>query len=181
MRLGIIKVQLGILQLCLHVPQLLLGLRCLASGMAQLNLHLIQVSLHLLFDSQGIIPAPDLRVQSALHGVNHPLAVPLDLLHFLIFFCQLPVHLTLDLVELQLDAEDLGLFMFQGSLSLLQEQSESQTSQSPPASWPSPAHGCSCQSHRSVQSDLRSPAAGSCFHASWSPADPEPLHMSSSS
>uniref|UniRef100_A0A672ZR35 Uncharacterized protein n=1 Tax=Sphaeramia orbicularis TaxID=375764 RepID=A0A672ZR35_9TELE len=65
----------------------------------------------------GIIPAPDLRVQSALHGVNHPLAVPLDLLHLFIFLCQLPVHLTLNLVELQLDTQDLRLFMFQSSLN----------------------------------------------------------------
>ena len=110
------------LELCLHVPQLFLRLSSLAIGMAQLNLHLIQVSLHLLLDSQGIIPAPDLRIQSALHGVNHPLAVPLDLLHLLIFLCQLPVHLTLDLVELQLDTQDLGLLMFQSSLIKLKKQ-----------------------------------------------------------
>lgn len=40
---------------------------------------------------------------------------------------------------------------------LLQELSGSLTSLSPPASWPSPVHGCSCQSHQSVQSDLRFP------------------------
>uniref|UniRef100_A0A668AEH7 Uncharacterized protein n=1 Tax=Myripristis murdjan TaxID=586833 RepID=A0A668AEH7_9TELE len=76
------------------------------------------VSLHLLLDSQGIIPAPNLRVKSALHGVSHPLAVPLDLLHLLIFFCQLPVNLTLNLVELQLDTQNLGFFMFKGSLKI---------------------------------------------------------------
>merc|ERR1719481_2288688 len=86
--------------------------------MAQLNLHLVQVSLHLLLDSRGIVSAPDLSIQSALHGVNHPLAVPLDLLHLLILLCQLPVHLTFNLVELQLDAQDLRLFVFQSSLSL---------------------------------------------------------------
>ena len=172
------------LELCLHIPQLLLGLRSLAVGVAQLNLHLIQVSLHLLLDSQGIVPAPDLRIQSALHGVNHPLAVPLDLLHLLVFLCQLPVHLTLNLVEFQLNTQDLRLFMFQSSLIILkngifisvfkpfivylslvfiffnlnrnvpqplQVLSGSQTSLSPPASWTSPAHGCSCQSHQSVQ------------------------------
>merc|ERR1712002_1188111 len=95
---SIIKVQLCVLQLCLHIPQLLLGLSSLSVGMAQLNLHLIQVSLHLLLDSQGIIPAPDLRIKIALHGVNHPLAVPLDLLHLLVLFCNLPVYLTFDLV-----------------------------------------------------------------------------------
>ena len=35
--------------------------------------------------------------------------------------------------------------------------SGSLTSLSPPVSWTSPAHGCSFQSHRSVQSGLRSP------------------------
>ena len=84
--------------------------------MAELNLHLIQISLHLLLDSQGIVSAPDLRIQSALHGVSHSLAVPLDLFHLFIFLCQLPVHLTLNLVELQLDTQDLRLFMFQSSL-----------------------------------------------------------------
>ncbi|KAJ0069539.1 hypothetical protein NL108_008501, partial [Boleophthalmus pectinirostris] len=70
------------------------------------------ISLHLLLDPEGIISASDLRVQSALHGVNDPLAVPLNLLNFLIFLCQLPVNLTLHLVKLQLDTEDLRLFMF---------------------------------------------------------------------
>ncbi|KAG5272514.1 hypothetical protein AALO_G00166380, partial [Alosa alosa] len=65
--------------------------------------------------NQGIIPAPDLRVQSALHGVNHPLAVPLDLLHLLILFCKFPVNLTLDLVEFQLDTKNLGLLMLESS------------------------------------------------------------------
>uniref|UniRef100_A0A3Q1FP28 Uncharacterized protein n=1 Tax=Acanthochromis polyacanthus TaxID=80966 RepID=A0A3Q1FP28_9TELE len=74
------------LQVLLHPLQVSTGV-LLAIGMAQLNLHLVQISLHLLLDSQGIVPAPDLRIQSALHGVNHPLAVPLDLLHLLIFLC----------------------------------------------------------------------------------------------
>uniref|UniRef100_A0A3Q0SNM8 Uncharacterized protein n=1 Tax=Amphilophus citrinellus TaxID=61819 RepID=A0A3Q0SNM8_AMPCI len=75
----------------------------------QVLLHPLQVSvsLHLLLDSQGIVPAPDLRIQSALHGVNHSLAVPLDLLNLFIFLCQLPVHLTFDLVELQLNTQNL--------------------------------------------------------------------------
>ena len=87
--------------------------------MAQLNLHLIQVSLHLLLDSQGIVPAPDLSIKSALHGVHHPLAVPLDLLHLLILLCQLPVNLTFDLVELKLNTENLGLLMFQCALEII--------------------------------------------------------------
>uniref|UniRef100_A0A8C4GFP9 Uncharacterized protein n=1 Tax=Dicentrarchus labrax TaxID=13489 RepID=A0A8C4GFP9_DICLA len=65
-----------------------------------------------------IVPAPDLRIQSALHGVNHPLAVPLDLLHLFILLCQLPVYFTLNLVELQLDTQNLRLFMFQSSLMM---------------------------------------------------------------
>ncbi|XDV20712.1 hypothetical protein PO909_025988, partial [Leuciscus waleckii] len=52
----------------------------------------------LLLDSQGIIPAPDFRVQGALHGFNDSLAVPLDLFHLLILLCKLPVNLSLDLV-----------------------------------------------------------------------------------
>ncbi len=86
------------LELALDVPELFLGLSSLAVGMTQLDLHLIQISLHLLFDSQGIISAPDLRVQSALHGIDHSLAVSLDLFHLLILLSKLPVNLTLHLV-----------------------------------------------------------------------------------
>ena len=152
--------------------------------MTQLDLHLIQVSFHLLLDSQGIIPAPDLRVKSGLHGVNDPLAVPLDLLHLLILFSQLPVNLTLNLVQLQLDTQNLGFLMLQGSLRykikidkiadtnylifyvVLQIESSpqlpqgltgSQSSLSPPASWISPAHVCSFRSHQFVQPDQKSP------------------------
>uniref|UniRef100_A0A4W5NJ03 Uncharacterized protein n=1 Tax=Hucho hucho TaxID=62062 RepID=A0A4W5NJ03_9TELE len=86
----------------------------------QVLLHPLQVragvSLHLLLHPQGVIPAPDLRVQGALHGVNHPLAVPLDLLHLLILLSQLPVHLTLDLVQLQLHTQNLGFLVLQCSL-----------------------------------------------------------------
>ena len=172
------------LQLSLNISQLLLGLSSLAVGMTQLDLHLIQVSFHLLLDSQGIIPAPDLRVKSGLHGVNDPLAVPLDLLHLLILFSQLPVNLTLNLVQLQLDTQNLGFLMLQGSLRykikidkiadtnylifyvVLQIESSpqlpqgltgSQSSLSPPASWISPAHGCSFRSHQFVQSNQKSP------------------------
>uniref|UniRef100_A0A3B4FW01 Uncharacterized protein n=1 Tax=Pundamilia nyererei TaxID=303518 RepID=A0A3B4FW01_9CICH len=66
--------------------------------------------------NRGIIPAPDLRIQSALHGVSHSLAVPLDLLNLFIFLCQLPVYFTFDLVELQLNTQDLRLFVLQSSL-----------------------------------------------------------------
>uniref|UniRef100_A0A3P8W847 Uncharacterized protein n=1 Tax=Cynoglossus semilaevis TaxID=244447 RepID=A0A3P8W847_CYNSE len=77
---------------------------------------IIKVSLHLLLDSQGIISASNFRIQCALHGVDHPLAVSLNLLHLLILFCQLPVNLTLDLVELQLNTQDLRFFVLQSSL-----------------------------------------------------------------
>uniref|UniRef100_A0A4W5QYX7 Uncharacterized protein n=1 Tax=Hucho hucho TaxID=62062 RepID=A0A4W5QYX7_9TELE len=92
----------------------------------QVLLHPLQVragvSLHLLLDSHGIIPAPDLRVQSALHGVHHPLAVPLDLLYLLILLCQLPVNFPFDLVELQLYTKNLGFLMFQCALNNRIEQ-----------------------------------------------------------
>uniref|UniRef100_A0A8P4KKZ7 Uncharacterized protein n=1 Tax=Dicentrarchus labrax TaxID=13489 RepID=A0A8P4KKZ7_DICLA len=80
---------------------------------------IIKVQLCILVKKiSGIVPAPDLRIQSALHGVNHPLAVPLDLLHLFILLCQLPVYFTLNLVELQLDTQNLRLFMFQSSLMM---------------------------------------------------------------
>ena len=104
------------LVLNLYVPQLFLSLSSLAVSMAQLDLHLIQVSLHLLLHSQSVIPAADLSIQGALHGVSDSLGVPLDLLHLLILLCQLPVHLTLDLVQLQLHTQNLGLLVLQCSL-----------------------------------------------------------------
>jgi hypothetical protein len=116
------KIKYIYLECSLDVPQLFLGFSSLAVGMAQLNLHLIEVSLHLLLDSHGIIPASDLRVQSALHGVHHPLAVPLDLLCLLILLCQPPVNFTFDLVELQLYTKNLGFFMFQCALNNRIEQ-----------------------------------------------------------
>uniref|UniRef100_A0A665UTK3 Uncharacterized protein n=1 Tax=Echeneis naucrates TaxID=173247 RepID=A0A665UTK3_ECHNA len=159
-------------------------------SLIQAVLQVLDSDLQVLLHPLQVILGSDSIIKVQL--INDPLAVPLDLLHLLIFFCQLPVHLTLNLVELQLDAQDLGLFVFQGSLLILknkkiihalgpsimyqfilpwisfflqienvpqppQELSGSHTSLSPPASWPSPAHGCSCQSHQSVQSDLRSP------------------------
>uniref|UniRef100_A0A8C7SSK0 Uncharacterized protein n=1 Tax=Oncorhynchus mykiss TaxID=8022 RepID=A0A8C7SSK0_ONCMY len=94
----------------------------------QVLLHPLQVragvSLHLLLHPQGVIPAPDLRVQGALHGVNHPLAVPLDLLHLLILLSDLPVHLTLDLVQLQLHTQNLGFLVLQCALDKEKQSSE---------------------------------------------------------
>ncbi|TRY94370.1 hypothetical protein DNTS_006263 [Danionella cerebrum] len=102
------------LQVLLHPLQLFLGLCSLAVSMTQLDLHLIQISFHLLFNSKGIISAPDLRVQSALHGIDHSLAVPLDLFHLLILLCKLPVDLTLHL------RGTLGVYCLNRFLSLLQ-------------------------------------------------------------
>ena len=58
------------LELSLDIPELFLGLSSLTVCMAQLNLHLIEISLHFLLDSQSIIPAPDLRVQSGVNGAQ---------------------------------------------------------------------------------------------------------------
>uniref|UniRef100_A0AAQ5Y6C8 Uncharacterized protein n=1 Tax=Amphiprion ocellaris TaxID=80972 RepID=A0AAQ5Y6C8_AMPOC len=98
------------LQVLLHPLQVILG-----------SDSIIKVQLSILVQNmirKGIVSTPDLRIQSALHGVNHPLAVPLDLLHLLIFLCQLPVNLTLNLVQLQLDTQDLRLLMLQSSLMI---------------------------------------------------------------
>ena len=100
----------------LCVSQVLLCLCSHAVGMVELDLHFIQVSLHLLLQPQGLIPAPDLSIQAALQGLHNSEVISLQLVNFLIFLCYLPVNLRLDLVELQLEAQDLPLFMFQGGL-----------------------------------------------------------------
>ena len=100
----------------LCVSKVLLCLCSHAVGMVELDLHFIQVSLHLLLQPQGLIPAPDLSIQSALHGLHNSEVISLQLVNFLIFLCYLPVNLRLDLVELQLEAQDLPLFMLQGGL-----------------------------------------------------------------
>ena len=104
------------LECSLCVSQVLLCLCSHAVGMVELDLHFIQVSLHLLLQPQSLIPAPDLSIQSALHGLHNSEMVSLQLVNFLIFLCYLPVNLRLDLVELQLEAQDLPLFMLQGGL-----------------------------------------------------------------
>ena len=88
-----------------------------AVGMIKLDFHLIEVSLHLLLDSQSIIPAPDLSIEGALHRLHDPDVVSLQLVNFLILFCDFPVNLRLDLVQLQLDAQNLSLFMFKRCLN----------------------------------------------------------------
>uniref|UniRef100_A0A8V1AKT4 Uncharacterized protein n=1 Tax=Gallus gallus TaxID=9031 RepID=A0A8V1AKT4_CHICK len=88
--------------------------------LVQVLLHPLQVgtgvSLHLLLQPQGLIPAPDLSIQAALQGLHNSEVISLQLVNFLIFLCYLPVNLRLDLVELQLEAQDLPLFMLQGGL-----------------------------------------------------------------
>uniref|UniRef100_A0A8C3K095 Uncharacterized protein n=1 Tax=Calidris pygmaea TaxID=425635 RepID=A0A8C3K095_9CHAR len=65
-----------------------------------------------LIRPQGFIPAPDLSVQGALHGLHNSKVVSLHLVDLLIFLCYLPVNLRLHLIELKLEAQDLPLFMF---------------------------------------------------------------------
>uniref|UniRef100_A0A3Q2YRG0 Uncharacterized protein n=1 Tax=Hippocampus comes TaxID=109280 RepID=A0A3Q2YRG0_HIPCM len=91
------------LQVLLHPLQMRAGL----------NFHLIQVSLHLLLESQGIVPAPDFSIQSGLHGLDHTLAVPLDLFHLLILLRKLSVDLALDLGQFELNAKNLGLLVLE--------------------------------------------------------------------
>lgn len=79
----------------LDISEQFLGLERLVIGFAQLNLHLFPVTLYLLLDPPCIVLAPHCRVQDALHGVDQPLLIPLDLFHLLIFLCQLPVSLLL--------------------------------------------------------------------------------------
>uniref|UniRef100_A0A671WE58 Uncharacterized protein n=1 Tax=Sparus aurata TaxID=8175 RepID=A0A671WE58_SPAAU len=59
------------------------------NGLLHVLLHTLQVSagvsLHLLLQTHGLIPAATLRLKRALQGFNHPLQVPLVLLHLFIF------------------------------------------------------------------------------------------------
>lgn len=97
----------------LDVPQLLLGLGRLPVGMAQLQLHLVQVCLHLLPDPHGVILAAYFRVQGGLHRLQHPLVVAFHLLDLLLLLRQPAINFSFDLSELQLDAQNFGLLMFQ--------------------------------------------------------------------
>ena len=101
----------------LGVPVVPQALCSQAIGMVQLDFHLIEISLHLLLDPQGIIPAPDLSIQHALHGLHDSNMVPLQLVNFLILFSNFPVNFRLDLVQLQLDTQDLSLFVFKRCLN----------------------------------------------------------------
>ena len=88
------------LELDLHCAQVFLGLHQLAVGVAQLNCYLIEISLHLLLEPQGVVAAPDLSIQHALHGLCCPLAVSLQLLDLFILLSNLAVKLGFYLTQL---------------------------------------------------------------------------------
>ena len=96
--------------------ELLLSLCCLPVGLAQLDLHLIEISLHLLLHSESLISAASLGLQGALQSVCHSLMITLGLLHLLVLLSQLPLDLSLHLVELELNSEDLALLVLQRAL-----------------------------------------------------------------
>lgn len=104
------------LQDALGVPVVPQGLSSHAVGVVQLDFHLIEASLHLLLDPDGVVPAPDLSVQCALHGLHDSNVVSLQLVDLLILLSNLPVNLRLDLVQLQLDAQDLSFLVLQRCL-----------------------------------------------------------------
>ena len=100
----------------LCVPIVSQGLGSHAVGVVQLDFHLVQVSLHLLLEPDGVIPAPNLSIQRALHGLHDSNVVSLQLVDLLILLSNLPVDLRLDLVQLQLDAQDFSLLVLQRCL-----------------------------------------------------------------
>jgi hypothetical protein len=100
----------------LGVPVVPQALCSQAVGMVQLDFHFIQISFHLLLDSQSIIPAPDLSIQRALHGLHDSNVVSLQLIDFLILLSNFPVDFRLDLVQLKLDTQDLSFFVFERCL-----------------------------------------------------------------
>uniref|UniRef100_A0A4W4E1R1 Secreted protein n=1 Tax=Electrophorus electricus TaxID=8005 RepID=A0A4W4E1R1_ELEEL len=79
-------------------------------------LHPLQMSTGVLLFLQLLCHHGSLFIQGALHGLNHPLAVSLDLLDLFILLSKFPVNLTFDLVELKLYTKNLGLFMFECTL-----------------------------------------------------------------
>uniref|UniRef100_A0A8C0W0T1 Uncharacterized protein n=1 Tax=Castor canadensis TaxID=51338 RepID=A0A8C0W0T1_CASCN len=64
----------------------------------------------------SIIPAPDLSIQRALHGLHDSNVVSLQLIDFLILLSNFPVDFRLDLVQLKLDTQDLSFFVFERCL-----------------------------------------------------------------
>uniref|UniRef100_A0A8C6CI76 Uncharacterized protein n=1 Tax=Moschus moschiferus TaxID=68415 RepID=A0A8C6CI76_MOSMO len=101
----VLQVLDGLLHVLLHALQVVVGTDCV-----------VQLDLSVLRIRRGLVAAARLRVQGGLQRVHHPEVVALGLLHLLILLRQLPLHLCLDLVELQLGPEDLALLVFQGGL-----------------------------------------------------------------
>lgn len=97
--------------------ELLLSLCRLPVCHAQLDLHLIEISFHLLFHPESLVSAASLSLQRALQSVHHSLMVTLGLLYLLVLLSQLPLDVSLQLVELKLCSEDLTLLMLKGTLS----------------------------------------------------------------
>uniref|UniRef100_A0A8C4NLR3 Uncharacterized protein n=1 Tax=Dicentrarchus labrax TaxID=13489 RepID=A0A8C4NLR3_DICLA len=117
--LGFVQTVLQVFDCLLHVllHALQMGVIVAMLGIIQLQL---SVTFHLLLDSQGLIAAPGFRFQRGLKRLKHPLVVPLCLLHFLIFFSHLVLHVGLHLVEIQLGSQYLTLLMLQRTFCLLQ-------------------------------------------------------------
>ncbi|EDL36312.1 mCG146085, partial [Mus musculus] len=103
----VLQVLDGLLHVLLHALQVVIG----TDSIIQLDLSVLRIR-----KMSGLIAAACLRIQGGLQGVHHPQVVALGLLHLLILLCQLPFDLCLDLVELQLGAEDLALLVLQGGL-----------------------------------------------------------------
>uniref|UniRef100_A0A3Q3VJ63 Uncharacterized protein n=1 Tax=Mola mola TaxID=94237 RepID=A0A3Q3VJ63_MOLML len=90
----------------------------------QVLLHPLQVSAGVLLLPHislfsGIIAAADLCVQSGLHGLHHPLVVPLQLVDLFVPLRHSPVDLSLHLVQLHLHTQDLRLLLLQGGLEII--------------------------------------------------------------
>uniref|UniRef100_A0A8D0MZ94 Uncharacterized protein n=1 Tax=Sus scrofa TaxID=9823 RepID=A0A8D0MZ94_PIG len=103
----VLQVLDGLLHVLLHALQVIIG----TDRVIQLDLGVLHIT-----RVGGLIAAACLCVQGGLQRVHHPQVVAFGLFHLLILLGQLPLHLCLDLVELQLGPEDLALFMLQGGL-----------------------------------------------------------------
>uniref|UniRef100_A0A3P9K6H4 Uncharacterized protein n=1 Tax=Oryzias latipes TaxID=8090 RepID=A0A3P9K6H4_ORYLA len=86
-------------------------------GLFHVLLHALQVSagvsLHLLFNTKSFIPASSFSLQRTLQGIYNSLLVSLGLFHLFIFLSYLTLHVCFDLVKLELNSENLALFMLQ--------------------------------------------------------------------
>uniref|UniRef100_A0A671VG71 Uncharacterized protein n=1 Tax=Sparus aurata TaxID=8175 RepID=A0A671VG71_SPAAU len=96
----------GLFHVFLHTLQIIIG----TESIIQLQLSVLSRKMI------NLISAASLSLQGALQSVRHPLMVTLGLLHLLVFLSQLPLNLSLHLVELELNPKDLTLFMLQRAL-----------------------------------------------------------------